>query len=202
MSTNYTTIIENNLKERYAALPPDMADRIGARQVDDAFLFNAFGRQCRISPNRILLDDEELADARGVILSLYALHASPEPVRMGPLRAFKEFKNSMPYAGAFSTHTEQVLAPYADQMATTLDLILETLKGDTAPTDVGGDLSFTVNPLPKIHLCYIVYEADEDFPASVTCLYSANAASFLPIDALADVGEYTSGRIMELVMAA
>jgi len=56
-----------------------------------------------------------------------------------------------------------------------------------------------VYPLPKIALCYIFYEADEDFPASVTCLYSNNASSFLPIDALADVGEYTSKKILTVI---
>ncbi|MDY6825530.1 MAG: DUF3786 domain-containing protein [Thermodesulfobacteriota bacterium] len=122
MSSNYTAIIQNNLKQRYIDLPADMTDRIEARQTGDTFIFDAFGRECRISPDKVLLDGKELA--------------------------------------------------------------------------------FTVTPLPKIQLCYIIYEADEDFPASVTCLYSANASAFLPIDALADVGEYTSRRIMELVVAA
>ncbi|MDX2498596.1 MAG: DUF3786 domain-containing protein [Desulfobacterales bacterium] len=43
------------------------------------------------------------------------------------------------------------------------------------------------------------YEADDDFSASATCLFSNNALSFLPIDALADVGEYTSKKILHLV---
>jgi phosphatidylglycerophosphate synthase len=41
--------------------------------------------------------------------------------------------------------------------------------------------------------------ADEEFPASVTCLFSANAESFLPVDGLADVGGYTAKRIIEIV---
>jgi hypothetical protein len=53
--------------------------------------------------------------------------------------------------------------------------------------------------LPKIALGYIFYEADEDIPASVTCLFSNNANGFLPMDALADVGEYTSKRIIEMM---
>ncbi|MDY6905850.1 MAG: DUF3786 domain-containing protein [Thermodesulfobacteriota bacterium] len=202
MGTNYTTIILNNLKQQYAALPSDMETRMGAQQDGDTFIFKAFGRKCVISPDHIMLDDEELADARGVIISLYFCHAAPEPCIMPPLRAFKEFENSMPYAGAFTTHTEQVLVPHAGKIASNLDSIFEVLDGEAAPTEVGGDLAFIVTPLPKIRLCYILYEADEDFPASVTCLYSANAGSFLPIDALADVGEYASKRMIELVGTA
>jgi hypothetical protein len=55
-----------------------------------------------------------------------------------------------------------------------------------------------VRPLPKIFLCYIFYEADEEFPPSATCLYSNNANRFMPVDGLADVGEYTSKRILDL----
>ncbi|PIP38582.1 MAG: hypothetical protein COX19_11845 [Desulfobacterales bacterium CG23_combo_of_CG06-09_8_20_14_all_51_8] len=55
-----------------------------------------------------------------------------------------------------------------------------------------------VYPLPKIALCYILYLPDDDFPAAVTCLYSANARLFLPMDALADTGEYTSRKILAI----
>lgn len=45
----------------------------------------------------------------------------------------------------------------------------------------------------------IFCEADEDFPASATCLFSSNADEFLPIDGLADLGEYTSRAILGVV---
>jgi hypothetical protein len=64
---------------------------------------------------------------------------------------------------------------------------------------VSGDIAFRVMPLPKIALCYIFYEADEDFPASATCLFSANANDFMPMDGLADTGEYTSRKILQLL---
>lgn len=73
------------------------------------------------------------------------------------------------------------------------------LNGEKAPSGAKGDFSFIVYPLPKIALCYIFYEADDDFPASVTCLYSNNANQFMPVDGLADVGEYTSRKILNLI---
>jgi hypothetical protein len=76
---------------------------------------------------------------------------------------------------------------------------VDELSGQAAPSSVSGDFAFVVRPLPKISLCYIFYEADEDFPASVTCLFSNNANTFMPMDGLADVGEYTSKRIRELL---
>jgi len=40
---------------------------------------------------------------------------------------------------------------------------------------------------------------DDEFPASVTCLFSQNAADFLSTDALADTGEYTSKKIFDIL---
>ena len=105
----------------------------------------------------------------------------------------------MPYVGAFTTHTEQLLVPYVAKIKESIPIILKTLKGEKAPEGTGGDFSFVVYPLPKIALCYIFYEADEDFPPSVTCLYSNNAQLFLPVDGLADVGEYCSKTILTLI---
>ena len=45
----------------------------------------------------------------------------------------------------------------------------------------------------------IFYEADEEFPASATCLFSENALSFMPLDGLADVAEYSSKEIVRFV---
>lgn len=199
MSNNYAKIVQDNLEKLFENIPTDLADALPAQQNGDAFLFEAFGEKCEIRSDGIFLGEVQQAGVIGILISLYALNAKPETCLIEPLKAFKDFPNSMPYAGAFVTHTQQILVPYVDNIESSSDRIIETLKGCKAPSNVGGDFSFMVYPLPKIALCYIVYEADEDFPASVTCLYSNNAHSFLPIDALADVGEYTSKKMLDLV---
>ena len=135
----------------------------------------------------------------GILISLYALHAKADPCIPTPFKAYREIPNSMPYAGAFASHTEKILIPHIDKIEDNLDLIFETLNGEFGTGSEGGDFSFVVRPLPKIKLYYIFYRADKDFPASATCLFSNNALSFLPVDALADTGEYTSKKIIELI---
>lgn len=198
MTDNYTKIVADNIARLYENLPPDLADRLPAKREGNTFVFDAFGETCRIEPGRIVLGGGDHLPVMGIMISLYALDARPDPRVLLPLKAFKEFPNTMPYVGAFATHTEQVLTPYAAAIKKNTGPIKAALKGEAAPPDIPGDFAFVVHPLPKIALCYIFYEADEDFPASVTCLYSHNADRFLPIDALADVGEYTSRRIIAL----
>jgi hypothetical protein len=199
MSNNYAKIVQDNLKILFENLPTDLADALPAQQNGDGFWFEAFGETCEIRSDGIFLGDVQQTGVIGILISLYALNTKLEPCLIEPLKAFKDFPNSMPYAGAFVTHTQQILVPYVEKIQVSTHRIIETLNGCESPSNVGGDFSFMIYPLPKIALSYIFYEADEDFPASVTCLYSNNALSFLPIDGLADVGEYTSKKILDLV---
>jgi hypothetical protein len=200
MSNNYAKIVQDNLKKLFENLPSDLADALPAQQNGDAFLFEAFGETCEIRSDGIFLGDVQQTGVIGILISLYALNTKLETCLIEPLKAFKDFPNSMPYAGAFVTHTQQILVPYVEKIQVSTHRIIATLNGCESPSNVGGDFSFMVYPLPKIALSYIFYEADEDFPASVTCLYSNNAISFLPIDGLADVGEYTSKKILDLIV--
>jgi hypothetical protein len=199
MGDNYAKIVQNNLKRLYGNLQEDLAQALPSKRDGNSFLFDAFGKKCEIRPDGIFLKEERQTGVIGILISLYALHANPEPSMLEPLKAFKDFPNSMPYAGAFVTHTQQILAPHVERIEKARKRIMEKLNGRKAPPGVAGDFSLVVYPLPKIALCYIFYEADDDFPASVTCLYSNNALSFLPIDALADVGEYTSRKMFDLI---
>jgi len=199
MSNNYAKIVQVNLKKLYGNLPADLADALPAQQNGDSFLFEAFGETCEIRSDGIFLGDVQQTGVIGILISLYALNAGLETCLVEPLKAFKDLPNSMPYAGAFVTHTQQILVPHVENIQISAERIIETMKGCKTPSNVEGDFSFMVYPLPKIALCYIFYEADEDFPASVTCLYSNNAISFLPIDGLADVGEYTSKKILNVI---
>lgn len=199
MTDNYTRIANDNLKRLYRELPDDLASRLPARRQGQAFAFSAFGQACVITPDGITLDGEAVPGVLGILLSLYALNATTDAPMLEPLKAFKEFPDSAPYVGAFASHTEQILVPAVPRIKTRLEAIEQTLGGGTPPASSGGDFAILVRPLPKIRLCYIVYEADDDFPASVICLFSSNANRFMPMDGLADVGEYTSKRILQLV---
>jgi len=199
MKNNYAAIVRCNLEQLYNNLHADLEARLPARKKARTYTFTAFGRRCTISPLGIALGGAEPPAVIGILLSLYALHASGEKPRLEPLRAFTDFQGSAPYRGAFATHTEQILVPAVPRLKAHRDRIIEQLDGQAAPASVGGDFAFVVRPLPKIFLCYICYEADDDFPASVVCLFSSNADRFMPLDGLADVGEYTAKAILEIL---
>ncbi len=202
MATNYEKIIHENLSVFYAQLPPEGVETcLGAEPRGDGFVFRAFGEDCRIGSDGINLSGETVVDPKGLLISLYAVHAGPDPLQIEPFKAFKDFPGSMPYQGAFSANSERILISHVPWIRERQENIKTIFDGLDGPAGVSGDFSFILYPLPKIALCYIFYLPDDEFPASATCLFSANALSFMPLDGLADVAEYTSRKIIEYLPA-
>jgi hypothetical protein len=200
LESNYAKLVQDNIKRIFQQRSlEDLARCLPGVQEDNGVSFPAFGGKCRISPEGVFLNGNPEQGVPGILVSLYGLNAGPETCVLHPFRAFKDFPNSGPYAGAFASHTQNILIPHAEKIEAKTGAIRQALNGQNAPGDTGGDFSFVIFPLPKIALCYIFYLADEDFPASVTCLYSHNALSFIPIDGMADVGEYSSKKILQLL---
>ena len=197
--SNYAEIIKHNLDRLYESIPVDLAQRLPAEQDGKNYFFRAFGELCQMGPEGIRLAEEVENGPMGVIISLYALQAQMIPCQLTPFQAFREIRDSMPYVGAFASHAEQVLTHHIEQIENHIEQITHQLEGSPGSKDEAGDFSIRVYPLPKIVLNYIFYRADDEFPASVSCLFSHNAAAFLPTDALADTGEYTSKKIIDIL---
>jgi len=185
------------LRELYRHLPEYLEQCLPAIREKDVFSFSAFGEPCIIRPEGITLGGKPLTGPKGILIALYARNARREPVQHNPLKSFKEIKDSMPYQGAFTTRSERSLVPFVSPIQRCKKKVIEAFDGHENE-GASGDFSFTVYPLPKIPLYYIFYCADDEFPASVTCLFAANAELFLPVDGLADVAEYTAKKIIEI----
>lgn len=199
MSDNYGRIVQDNLRQLYGNLPIDLSRNLPGKQVGKQFYFSAFGEKCVIDPKGIILGEEEYASVLGLIVSVYALIANSENCVLSPLKSFKEFPDSASHASASAMPSSKFLRPHVAKIKKAQQRIVKTFSGGKGPSEAGGDFSFILYPLPKIALCYIFYEADDDFPASVRCLYSNNANQFMPVSGLADVSEYTSRQILKFI---
>jgi len=198
--SNYQAITRDHLRAAFADGVAALAVRLPARRDGDVLSFRAFGERCRITPESVMLDGRTETGPRGLMVSLYAANAVPDPMHMEPWTAFRDFSGSMPYQGAFAANSERPLVPHALAIQSLHQRISWILGRDTAPPeDLPGDVALLLLPLPKIALCYIVHLPDEDFPASVTCLFSNNARAFMPLDGLADTAEYTTRKILDLI---
>lgn len=197
MATNYGKIIEENLREVFSR-SETLERALPALRRGRQLHFRAFGEDCRLSPDGISFSETTDMGPKALLVSLYAVHARPEPVRLQPFRSFRDLPGSMPYQAAFSANSERVLLPHVPSIAKGRKTLIKAFEGIEDPEGAKGDFSLLLYPLPRVALCYIFYEEDEEFPPSATCLFSSNALSFMPLDGLADLAEYTSREIIRL----
>jgi len=196
MTSNYRKIIARNLETIFKSRADELERLLPALREGEIFRFRAFGEECTLGPQEVLFSGIPEQGPRAIVVTLYALAAGPEPIRLEPFQSFKDLPGSMPYQGAFVANTERPLFSFVDGIESGKEEISRAFGGSVGD---GGDFSLLLYPFPKIALHYIFYRRDEDFPASASCLFSGNAPSFMSTDGLADVGEYTSKRILSMV---
>jgi len=199
MENRFLKIHLSYIKELYSQLPDDLDKCICAMREGDVFRFKAFGQPCAITPEGIYLSGELMTGEMGITIALYANFATDTEVQLLPPKALAQIEGTQPLKDYFKAQSEQILVPHVSYIRESIDRILKAFDGFINPDEDGGDFSFTLFPLPKVPLYYIFYMADSEFPASVTCLFAANAELFMPVDALADVGEHTAKGIIEKI---
>jgi hypothetical protein len=199
MGENFLQIQKEFLRQAWSRPPEEMEAALPARRQGNCFLFRAFGEACELYPQEIILGGQRLTGPEGIIISMYASTVHNEPLQLHPLKSFKELPESMPYQGAFAVNAEQILSPYILTIRGHQQDLALRFSGQINTDAPSGDFSLTLYPLPRIPLYYLFYLPDEEFPASTTCLFPANATNLMPVAGLADMAEYTARKIIELL---
>ena len=107
----------------------------------DSYYFRSFGEACCLGPNGITLSDKPETGPKGLLIALYATHVSYDSIQVEPFKAFKDLPDSMPYHGAFTMNSEQILVPRVTQIKERRDVILKAFDGETNPSGAAGDFS-------------------------------------------------------------
>jgi len=197
--SRYESLISENLKTAWSRGRDTLTRSLPALAEGEALSFRAFGGDCRITPESVAVDGIPESGPRALVISMYAANVREGPMVVEPFLSFRDFKDGAPYQGAFVANAERPLVPHVPRLKDAGGDILEALGEGVTQVEAQGDFSLLVLPFPKIALHYIFYLPDEDFPASVTCLFSRNAPVFMPVDGLADTAEYTSKKVVELL---
>jgi len=199
MSQNYLKIRNDYLQKAWARSPGLLSVCLPAELTPAGLRFQAFGEECLLTAAEITLNGAAANGPEGLLIALYANSVPDQAVQLDSLKAFKELPNSMPYQGAFAANAEQILVPQVISIHRQQERLAAVFSGRVNVAPPSGDFSFTLYPLPRVPLYYIFHLPDEEFPASVTCLFAANAPDFMPLDGLADVAEYTGKKMIALV---
>jgi hypothetical protein len=199
MGQNYLHIRNDYLKKAWARSPSVLSACLPAELQDVGLRFQAFGEECLLTGDEITLAGAAATGPEGLLIALYASSVPDRPVQLDSLKSFKELPDSMPYQAAFAANAERILVPHVSVIHRWQERLPTLFSGHINTDPPSGDFSFTLYPLPRVPLYYIFNLPDEEFPASVTCLFATSAPDFMPLAGLADVAEYTGKRIMALV---
>jgi len=196
---HFLEIQKEYLRKAWLRPMKELEESIPARRRGDCFHFQAFGEPCELYPQEIILGGQRISGPEGILIALYAYFVVREEVQLKPLKSFKQLPRSMAYQGAFSAHAERILIPHVSEIQRHKEELAFRFSGHINFDPPFGDFSFTLYPLPKVGLYYIFYLPDEEFGGSASCLFSANASHFLPLDGLADTAEYTARKIIQII---
>jgi len=129
---------------------------------------------------------------------LYYLHLADGSPISGRWVSFAELPDGRFYQNAFQGYTGQMLAREIGNHLEGFEKVARTLNAQKAQL---GHASYIFQALPKVPLLVILWQGDEDFPASFQILFDDTAHHFLPADGCAILGSILTRKIISKYQA-
>jgi hypothetical protein len=127
-----------------------------------------------------------------ILLLHYLIRADGNPLT-GRWVAYKDIPGGLLYAGVFARRVTEPLQRKFGKSAKSFKEI--GLRSGGEPVGVG-DASFMLQAFPYVPLQYVLWEGDEEFPASVQLLFDASVEHYLSLEDVVVLGQVTTGRLI------
>jgi len=127
-----------------------------------------------------------------VLLLHYLIRADGSPLT-GRWVGYKDIPGGLLYAGVFARRVTDRLVKRFGSSARQFQETGSKLGGEPAGV---GDASFTLRALPFVPLQYVLWEADEEFPASLQLLFDPIVVHYLSLEDIVVLGQMATGRLL------
>ncbi len=175
--------------------PPIGGDE-GGEQGSDIHL-RLLGEEYAVAwPQATVRRVEDGSDARAdvqVLLLTYLRNADGTPPA-GSWLSFRELPNGGFYHRAFQGYAPDQIAQRLGNDLPGFRRAAEQAGGRKEPM---GDASYGFQALPQVWLAAVLWEGDEEFPASARILFDETCSRYLPTDLLATLGRWLVGRLLK-----
>lgn len=160
-------------------------------------LGGSFKRNLQFINSELIITEDKIVNAISgkpanypeIVISINYLLSNTDNIEGEEFKAFGELKDGLMYDSAFRKNSIVPIIPYADYIiknpSTITDNFIDCRKVEIA----GTDLAVKIKLLPKISILMLLYASDDEFPANLNIIFSANADTFLPIECIADLSE-------------
>lgn len=140
--------------------------------------------------------DEEVAITVKILLLHYLTNANGAPLQ-NKFISFKELPDGAIYIEPF---TNRAIKPMLNLFAAKQEEFVRLALSIGGRRETIGDTSVTVFPFPRVPITYVIWSADEEFPASGNILFDGSASCYLPTEdyaLLASLVIYHLGKLMQ-----
>ncbi len=193
--SNYDAVLADLLKEAHQGNAYANAPALGGALEDGMARVPLFGEPCTIREDAVYRNHVRLDTVGSILVIRYLLSAGDEPLRNAWV-PYREFKDGAQFASYIKTNIEDRLARrFAGQRALLQERI-QAIGGNMYRSESRPDVAAALYPFPKVPLLLIFWDKDEEFDASLQFLFDRSAASYLDMEALAVLLEYTCQKLI------
>ncbi len=97
--------------------------------------------------------------------------------------------------GYLPVFEKRVIKPLLTAFGFNKHAFLETGVALGGIRDDYGDVSFTLHPLPRVPITFILWEGDEQFPSSLKILFDPSITGYFPLEDITVISKLASTRI-------
>ena len=196
------TVPTEHWEELGRSAPASMALTAGAvYDPSDGLVITCLNEDVRIDIERRRIQrrrKDVWRDAQNSLLELmvltYLLNAGAEGLS-GELVGISDLSSAHFFQGPHALKTDGLLQRYGNDPDAFIDAGIR-LGG--CPVDRGGDAAIRLMALPKVPLYFLLWAADEEFPADVSVLFDSSIECHLMADAIWGLVTYASDALLSI----
>lgn len=133
-----------------------------------------------------------------VFFLLYRYADAKDIPLTGKLIAYKQIPGGRVYSSVFEGRVVKAIEKWLGSQPDLLEKAAKRLRGKALEA---GDMAYTIPALPRVPYTYILWKADDEFPARVNVLLDSTASSYLDAEAHAHLASLTSLRLLAAAKA-
>jgi hypothetical protein len=193
--SNYDAVLAELLEEVKKRNAATNAPTIGGSLVDWSAQVPFFGDTCTVKDDAVYKGDSRLGTIGSILVLRYLLTAGDDQLRNAWV-PYREFKDGAQFASYIKANIEDRLAKAFAGKQALLRESLQALSASIYRSEAKPDVAAALHPFSRVPLLVIFWDKDEEFEASFQFLFDESAASFLDMEALAVLLEYTCQKLI------
>jgi hypothetical protein len=193
--SNYDAVLAELLKEAHQKNAGGNAPTLGGSLTDGLPAIPLFGEPCLVKEDGVHRAASSLDTTGSILVIRYLLTAGDEPLRNAWV-PYRDFRDGARFASYIKANIEDRLAKAFTGKKELLQERIQAIGGVMYRSESRPDVAAALYPFPKVPLLLIFWDKDDEFDASLQFLFDRSAESYLDLEALAVVLEYTCQKLI------